>query len=200
MRVLVAYASRYGATRGIAERIAEVLRQQDQEVVVQPVREASDPSGYEAFVIGSAAYYFHWMMDARKFVRRHRDLLASRPVWLFSSGPLGTKTEDDQGRDLRTVLEPREIEEFRNTISPVEHRVFFGAMDPGGLNFTHRLLFKLPANRDNALFPIGDFRDWSDIEAWARTIGVELRGAANWPAAVHPDADAPGKPDPSLHR
>ena len=175
MRVLIAYASRYGATQGIAERIAATLRQQGLEATVQPARQAADPAGYDAAVIGSAAYYFHWMKPAASFVRRNARALANRPVWLFSSGPLGPKDKHDQGRDLREFLEPKEIAKFRETLKPRDHRVFFGAMDSAKLGFLHRLVYKLPANRDNALFPQGDFRNWTEIDSWAATIAHSLK-------------------------
>ena len=54
---------------------------------------------YDAFVIGGAAYMFHWLKDATAFVQRHRAVLATRPVWLFSSGPLGTDPSTPKGRD-----------------------------------------------------------------------------------------------------
>jgi len=175
MRVLVAYASRYGATQGIAERIATTIRQQGLEVELDSVSQAEDPVAYDAAVIGSAAYYFHWMKPATKFVRRNSQALASRPLWLFSSGPLGTKAKDDKGRDFCEFLEPKEIAEFKRTVKPREHRVFFGAMDGSKLGFWHRLIYKLPANRDGALFPNGDFRNWAAIDAWASSIAQMLK-------------------------
>ena len=175
MRVLVVYASRYGATKGIAERIAATLHRQGLAPSVQPAQQAADPEHYDAAVIGSAAYFFHWMKPATSFVRRHSVALASRPLWLFSSGPLGTNGKDAQGRDLREFLEPKEIAEFRETLKPRGHRVFFGAMDSAKLGFLHRLVYKLPANRDNALFPQGDFRNWTDIDAWAASIAHSLK-------------------------
>ena len=175
MRVLIVHASRYGATHGIAERIAARLRQQGIAVAVQAAQYADDPAGYDAAVIGSAVYFFHWMKAATEFVRQNRDVLAKRPVWLFSSGPLGTETNDGQGRDKRDITVPIEIAEFRQAIAPKDHRVFFGALDPAKLKFTHRLLLKLPANHDNTLFPVGDFRDWNDVDAWAQSISQALR-------------------------
>ena len=175
MRVLVAYASRYGATKGIAERIAATLRQQGLEVELESVRQAGDPAAYDAAVIGSAAYYFHWMRPAAKFMRRNADSLAARPVWLFSSGPLGTKAHDDKGRDFCEFLEPKEIAEFKRTVKPREHKVFFGAMDGSKLGFWHRLIYKMPVNRDGALFPNGDFRNWDKIDAWASSIAQTLK-------------------------
>ncbi len=175
MQVLVAYASRYGATQGIAERIADALRKQGLTAAVEAAGQAGDPAGYDAAVIGSAAYFFHWMKPATQFVRRNSRALANRPVWFFSSGPLGTKSRDDQGRDLCEILEPKEIAEFKGTVAYREHRVFFGAMDAGKLGFWHRLIYKMPANRDGALFPQGDFRNWAEIDAWAGRIAQTLK-------------------------
>ncbi len=175
MRVLVAYESRYGATQGIAERIAHTLHLRGLAASVHPVDQAADPASYDAAVIGSASYYFHWMKPAINFVRRNSGILAARPVWLFSSGPLGTKESDDRGRDLCEFLEPKEIEEFRKTVKPRSHRVFFGAMDVSKLSFSHRLIYKMPANRDNAMFPLGDFRNWQEIESWAGGIAEALK-------------------------
>ncbi len=175
MRVLVTYASRCGATQGIAERIAAALSQQGLEATVEDARKAGDPAGYDAAVIGSAAYFFHWMKPAAKFVQRHTGALAQRPVWLFSSGPLGTKTHNDQGQEMCTVLEPKEISGFRQSIKPREHRVFFGALEAKKLGFFFGLLLKMPANKDNAIFPQGDFRNWAEIDAWAGSIAEELK-------------------------
>src|SRR3974390_2836899 len=70
MRVLVVHASRYGATQGIAERIAAQLRQQGFSVTMQPAPQADDPSAYDAVVIGSATYFGHWMKPATEYVKR----------------------------------------------------------------------------------------------------------------------------------
>ena len=184
MRVQIVYASRSGATQGIAERIGAALGRQGLAVAVQPVQHADDPAHYDAVVIGSAVYFGHWMKPAKEFVRRHRDALSQRPVWLFSSGPLGTETNDGQGRDLRAVCEPQEIPEFRLSIQPREHRVFFGALEPSKMSFAYRLLLKLPANKNDALFPVGDFRDWKHVDAWTENIFKALEVEIDKPRAV----------------
>ena len=174
VRVLVVYASRHGATQGIAERIAARLGQGGVEVTVKSTAQAGDLAGYDAFVIGSAAYAFHWLKEATAFVRHNRSLLASRPNWLFSSGPLGTETIDAQGRDVRAEAEPREFGEFREAIHPRDQRIFFGAYDPTSkpIGFIERFTRMMPAAR--AAMPAGDFRDWDEIEAWAARIAGEL--------------------------
>ncbi|WP_304451579.1 flavodoxin domain-containing protein [Nocardiopsis sp. YSL2] len=169
MRILVAYASKHGATAGIAERIGTGLARDGHAVDVRPVRAVSDVSEYDAFVVGSSVYFTHWNAAAKKFVLDNRDLLASRPVWLFSSGPVSAQRTDDGG-DLRQASEPKELPELVDAIGPVGHRVFFGAVDPSGLTLAERAIRSLPAGRE--LLPEGDFRDWEDVDGMA----VEIAG------------------------
>jgi menaquinone-dependent protoporphyrinogen oxidase len=174
MTVLVVYGSRYGATHGIAERLAETLRSCGQQVDVQEGSPLVDARPYDAFVIGSAAYQGSWLKGPVEFVMRHIDLLAERPVWLFSSGPLGTSTTDSQGRDLLELTRPRQFAELEEALLPRGMRVFYGALDPERLHFIDSMVRRLPSGR--RLLPAGDFRDWQAIDAWARKIAVELPG------------------------
>ena len=175
MPVLVAYASRHGATEGIAERIAAGLNAAGCQGEARPVQTAGDLTGYDAFVIGSALYMFHWLKAGTKFVRRNRAALASHPVWLFSSGPVGTKTTDDEGRDLRAVSGPKELPELMESLDPRDHRVFFGAIDQTTLK--KGLVERMSAK----WFPEGDFRDWQEIDAWTAAIADELAPARPGP-------------------
>lgn len=69
MHVLVAYASRHGATQGIAERIEATLRAAGLDAEARSAASVKSLAGYDAFVIGSAAYMFHWEKEAAKLVR-----------------------------------------------------------------------------------------------------------------------------------
>ena len=175
MRVAVVCASQYGATMGIAERIGAELAVAGFEVRVfdaarPPHAEAT--ADFDAFVVGSAVYMGHWLKDATTFVRRHQPTLLEHRVWLFSSGPLGPATTDADGTDMRESTVPAEIADFTNTVRPVGHKVFFGAIDPEALSLAHRVIRKFPGGAEK--IPAGDFRDWADIEAWAREIARTL--------------------------
>jgi len=174
MRVLVVVASRHGATRGIAERITAELSNRGVDVALRSPEGAGDPADYDAFVIGSAVYAFHWLKEAAGFVRHNQSLLAKRPVWLFSSGPLGHDTVDAEGNDVRADAAPREAAEFEAAIRPRDHRVFFGAYDPAAkpIGLIERVSRILPATKD--LMQSGDFRPWEEIDAWAAEIAEEL--------------------------
>lgn len=175
MKVLVAFASRYGSTRGIAEFIAKKLRREGLDVDLADVGEVTCPERYDALVLGSALYMGRWMKEARRFASRNGPVLSSRPVWLFSSGPTGRERMDAKGRDLLSpsVSGPLDLEELRSEVKAQDHRVFFGAFEPGNLGFFSRQIFKSEAAR-NAV-PRGDFRDWDEIEAWAAEIARSLK-------------------------
>ncbi len=178
MRVLVAYASRHGATQGIAERIAETLRGGGLDAEALPAGRVKDIRGYDAFVVGSAAYMFKWLGDASAFVRRFRSVLAARPLWLFSSGPLGTEPTDAEGRDQKVVTIPRGIPELAAELGARDHHVFFGMCerDRRPIGWAERFMTLMPAAREG--LPDGDFRDWPEIEAWASAIAASLDGVA----------------------
>ena len=161
MTVLIAYASKHGSTQGIAERIAEKLRQLGKEAEARPVDAVENPGSYEALVIGCAVYYGSWLKEATEWVRRNRAVLAERPVWLFSSGPLGTEVSDAE-------QQPKEMAEFQQAIGSRDQRIFFGALDPSRLSFAERMMVKA------VRAPEGDFRNWEAIEAWAASIARDL--------------------------
>jgi len=176
LRVLVAYASKTGFTKGIAEFIGERLREHGTQADVLGVDSAKDLAGYDAFVIGSALYMQHWLKEAKNFISNNRALLCTRPVWLFSSGPVGALRTDAQGRDLRDVSGPKEINELRETVKPRDHRIFFGGLDgsrlTGTIGFAYRMARRSQAARES--MPEGDFRDWKEIESWANGIAEAL--------------------------
>ena len=198
-RVLVVYGSRHGGTQGIAERIGEVLRARGLDATVlaaASVNEAAVRSA-DAFVVGSGVYMGRWLDDPLEFLARHTDTLATRPLWLFSSGPLPGSTKDKHAVDpIENALGPsdgpgsggrKKVEALSAAIGPRDHRVFMGRYDPDdeAKNLPERFMKSfmrvIPAVRD--VLPAGDYRDWPAIEAWAEGIASELRRATT-PVAI----------------
>jgi menaquinone-dependent protoporphyrinogen oxidase len=184
MTVLVTYATRHGSTTGIAERITDRLREAGVAAECRSIANVRDLEPYDAFVIGAAAYMFHWLKDATKFAKRNRELLATRPVWLFSSGPVGTDLVDKEGRDVLETTRPKEFAELVPMLHARGERIFFGAWDPSAppIGLAERFMHLLPAA---PAMPSGDFRDWPAIDAWAAEIAADLaRGASTNRVAV----------------
>ncbi|MEK0155872.1 flavodoxin domain-containing protein [Arthrobacter oryzae] len=175
MKVLVAYASRHGATAGIAERIAADLGAAGLPAEARSVSEYFDAAPYDAFVIGGATYMAHVMKDVTAFVKTHQALLSERPVWLFSSGPLGADRVDAEGHDVLESARPKEFEKLSGLVHTRGEQVFFGAWDPEAppVGVAERLMKLVPAAKD--ALPAGDFRDWDAVDAWAAEIAAALK-------------------------
>ena len=174
MVVLVAYATRHGATAGIAERVAAGLCHSGITAQALPVNAVHDVRAYDAVVLGGAAYLFHWHKDATDFARSYRVALRERPVWLFSSGPLGNDLVGKDGAEVLQTCRPKEFAELSVLVRARGAQVFFGAYDPNARPATvgERLFALLPAAK--AALPAGDFRDWAAIDAWAAQIAAAL--------------------------
>ena len=166
IRVLVAYASKYGATAEIAEKIGQVLRQAGLQADVLPIKSVKDLTPYKAVVLGSAVYMFRWRAEAVSFLKKTQKLLAERPTWLFSSGPLG---KGDPVQLLKGQRFPKALQPIIDRIQPRDVAVFHGSIDMKKLNFFERFAFKKATDVQ------GDFRDWDAIISWANAIADELK-------------------------
>lgn len=191
-RALIVHASRHGGTAGIAERIGDVLRTADVDAVVAKAADMPDPGGFDACLIGGGVYMGSWVKEGTQYLERYASALSTRPVWLFSSGPLkGSSAEKrSSGDPMEDALGPadgpgsggrKKIAELSATIYPRDHRVFFGAFDPADPPrvMSERLVRLMPASK--GLLPPGDYREWDVIEAWAREIATALAEEAPVP-------------------
>jgi menaquinone-dependent protoporphyrinogen oxidase len=165
-QVLVAYATKYGATAEIAEKIGEVLRQAGLRADVLPADRVSDLTPYKAVVLGSGVYIGKWRKEAVKFLKANETVLAGKLVWLFSSGPTGEGEPVELTQGWRF---PGKLQPIADRIGPHDIAVFHGAVDLNKLNFIEKWMIK------NVKAPLGDFRDWEAITSWATAIADELK-------------------------
>jgi len=186
-RVQIVVGSRHGGTAGIAERIAEVLRAEGIATTVAQAEDRPEVAGFDAHVVGSGVYMGSWIREAVTFLEDNAMVLASRPVWLFSSGPIPNASKPARDADpVTNALGPiegpgsgghRRINELSDVIRPRGHVVFDGRFDPNdpAKNIAERVVRLIPAIKD--VLPAGDFRPWGDIDAWAREIASALEAA-----------------------
>lgn len=164
MTVLVASASRHGATAEIAQAIGEVLESQGVRAEVKRMEDVDTVLPYDAFVLGSAVYMGNWLRVARDFVDEHRDVIERRPTWLFSSGPIGSHPAASDEFDVTKIAEETKAR---------AHCLFGGRLDREHLRPIERAL-------TGALHvPSGDYREWDAVTAWAtaiaRVLGTEVQ-------------------------
>jgi menaquinone-dependent protoporphyrinogen oxidase len=168
IQVLVAYATKYGATAEIAEKIGQVLRQAGLRPDVLPMDRVGDLTPYQAVVLGSAVYIGQWRKEAATFFKANERALAERPVWLFSSGPTG---EGDPVALLQDWRFPKALQPIADRIRPRDIAVFHGAVNVKKLNLIEKWMLK------NVKAPLNDFRDWEAITSWATAIADVLKKA-----------------------
>lgn len=161
--VLVAFASRHGSTQGIAEALAARLQQAGLGAAAIPVERRPDPASWTAVVLGSAVYAGHWLDPARDWAAAHAAALRQRPVWLFSSGPIGDPPFPPD--------EPYDADPLARLTGARGHVVLPGRLDKALLRFGERAM--VTAMRA----PTGDFRDWVAVGAYADRIAAELAGS-----------------------
>jgi menaquinone-dependent protoporphyrinogen oxidase len=174
--VLVTAAGRHGGTAGLAEAIADGVREGlagRGEVVVRPCAEVSSVAGFDAVVLGSGVYFGHWVQAAREFLLRCAVELWERPVWIFSSGPIARS--GPAGFPAEGLVDVHEA--FRLTDAR-EHRVFGGRLDPGRLDLPERAVVTALGGRT------GDHRDLDAARAWGRDIAAALVGGAAEPVTA----------------
>lgn len=165
-QVLVTYATKYGATAEIAEKIGQVLRQAGLGTDVLPTHRVRDLSSYKAVILGSAVYVGRWRKEATRFLKANEKVLAEQSVWLFSSGPSGegNPVELTKGWHFPKVLQP-----IADRIQPAEITVFHGAVNIKKLNLIEKWMISI------VKAALGDFRDWEAITSWATAIANVLK-------------------------
>jgi len=168
-RVLVTVASRHGATAEMATFLVTCLseaaarRGRQLAAVAVPVERRPDPARYDAVVLGSGVYAGRWLEPARHYAAEHASALRTRPVWLISSGPIGEPPFPPD--------EPHDAGPIASSLAARAHRTFPGRLDKQLLSIGERAM--VTAMRA----PVGDFRDWTALRAWAEEIADDLTEA-----------------------
>ena len=148
--ILVAYATKNGSTREVAEAIGAVALAEGADVEVAPAHSVDGPvTGADLIVLGAPIYSGRWHRDAHRFLKRHRRELADVPVAVFALGPRRDEEEAWQHswEQLHRALAKRAW------LHPVSVELFGGA-DPARRSLATRR----------------DLRDWTVVRAWTRNV------------------------------
>ncbi|MGI5860946.1 MAG: flavodoxin domain-containing protein [Myxococcales bacterium] len=161
MRVLVVYGSKRGGTAGIARIIGGTLRGAGMDADVRSGDEATGVADYEAVIVGGALYANRWHRHARRFVKLHAKELRDKPVWLFSSGPLG---HAENRREDRPPV--KQVQRLLHRIGARGHVTFGGRLEKNARGLLASRMAKTRA---------GDWRNPERIRRWALDVAQQLR-------------------------
>jgi len=160
-QVLVAFGTRYGSTREVAEAVASTLQEQGVDTDVKPANEVRSLDGYDAVVLGTPLSMGALHKDVRALLERSQAALEHTPYALFALGPIKADDGIDGSREqLSTALAKLPVP------TPASTAVFVGAYDPARLGFRDRMIAALPASPLHGE-TAHDERDWEAIRAWA---------------------------------
>lgn len=162
--VLVGYATRYGSSREVAEKILFAIKESGRNAEIHPLREVKNLADYRAVVMGAPLFMFKWHMEAKRFLSRHRESLEKIPVVIFALGPTHDPRDENEWQESIGHLN-KELAKFP-WLNPVDVKMFGGKYAPEKL--------KAPLKWFAGAVPASDIRDWEDIHSWAGKIAGQL--------------------------
>lgn len=154
MTLLIAYGSKRGSTREVAEALAKKLAEGEREVELRRAADVEDLTPYDGVILGGSLYFGRLHGDIVRFLAKHRRTLSELPVAVFALGPMTVEPNDlaasraqlDKALEKVPGVEPRSIAVFGGVIDPTKLRFPLSRMSPS------------------------DARDWDAIDAWADEI------------------------------
>jgi menaquinone-dependent protoporphyrinogen oxidase len=167
-RVLLAYATKYGSTREVAERIGRIFREAGVPVEIKDVKTIKNLTGYSAVILGTAVFMHKVMPSAIRFIEKNRKTLQALPVAYFTLG-VTMKTDNPANR----ASAEKYLEKLTDLKRPVSTGLFAGKLDYQKIGPFFRWSFQKDST---GLLSEGDFRDWNAIDSWARNVIPELTG------------------------
>ncbi|HAY84803.1 MAG TPA: flavodoxin [Chloroflexi bacterium] len=154
LKVLITYATRFGATMQVADAIAKTAREAGQEVELKAMKDVHSLEGYQGVFLGSAVNYATWLPEAVEFVKTMQEDLRQIAVVLFTVH-ITNVGDDEKSRRNRQAF----TEEVRELIDPVDEAFFAGKFDRQAAG---EIMPKWLA----WLVPTIDLRKWQKIRVW----------------------------------
>jgi menaquinone-dependent protoporphyrinogen oxidase len=166
-KVLVTYATHTGSTAGVAEKVAETLRQEGAEAEVMPTKSVKDLSPYDAVIVGTAIRAGRPHGRVATFLKKNSTALAELPVAYFCVCLTMIEDSEQHRSEASAYLDP-----LAELVEPVDRGLFGGIYAPDKLSAPVRLIMKKIAEK-GGLAP-GDFRDLDAVETWAKDVLPKL--------------------------
>lgn len=168
-KVLIAYASRFGSTAGVATAMAQTLCQNGIAADARFVANVTNLSEYRAVIVGSPVISDVWTQEAINFVQSNKSVLSQRSVAYFlTCMTLGLTDRAEARQKIAGVLDA--VENQIPEVKPIDKGLFAGALDYNKMSYFMQMLYRAFAEDTTS----GDFRNWQAIRVWTETLGPKL--------------------------
>jgi menaquinone-dependent protoporphyrinogen oxidase len=195
-KILVAYTTMSGSTVEVAKAVSDGLDQGEITVDLQPITQISDPSSYDAVVLG-APMILGWHRDMVDFIVQNQEALKDIPVAYFTTQLHLTKLSETEVKGIPIFLDSKlakppvnpdkmNISEKAGTpascvgpalekaplVKPVSVGFFGGKLDYSTLKLLPKLFVKLIIRGVE-----GDYRNWDVVREWVDEVRPKLMKA-----------------------
>jgi menaquinone-dependent protoporphyrinogen oxidase len=169
-KILVVYATKFGSTKEIAEKIGDVIKAKNIPVDVRKVSSVKDLSKYSAIIFGTPIRMGKPISEAMSFVKKHKYDLNAVPVAFFSVGLyMKEDTPDTRKKAMQCMAPVLEL-----VAKPVSIGLFGGKINYDTLPVILRWMF---SKDKSGQLSEGDWRNWDSISSWVEEILPALRSA-----------------------
>ena len=184
LRVLIAYASRFGSTSEISQEIGDILRQENFTVDLIDLKGNSGKipnlTDYEGVLVGSGIRMGRWTKEGLNFLEKNRKELNQKHLGLFvSSGEAANPQTYEKAKKkyLEEILRKMGLLQ-----SDVMIEAFGGVFDLSASNhysfFEKKMLKRIATSSAGFVVQDGkmnDFRNWQLIREWATAFGDQIK-------------------------
>ena len=169
-KYLFLYSTTDGHTKRICEYIANILKQQNHEIKIEPISlELKKLSEYDAIILGASIRYGKHQKSVFNFINKHKDLLETKKSAFFSVNVVARKNEKNSPNTNPYM------KKFLKTSSwqPNKLGVFAGKVDYPSYKFFDKYIIRMimwitkgPTDISQSY----EFTDWKVVENFAKTL------------------------------
>ncbi|MFX0170196.1 MAG: flavodoxin domain-containing protein [Candidatus Hodarchaeota archaeon] len=177
---MIVYGTTFGATKGTAEEIAKILREEDFDIKIVNAQEekVKDISEFELVIVGSSLANCRWNSKAEDFLKKFHKALEPKELALFVSSvnPIAVR-EGNIEEITKTRKIALEDKVSKYDLKPIMMAVFGGVLNYNKMGFLARkgmevaFMERLRNTGFKEVEPgVYDLRDWDEIRSWAREL------------------------------